>query len=121
MGTNMSVSQAKFEMKGEVFQPKQSANKKSRKVQGDGRLLPAHLPGGLLLLILDRRLNHDLLPPWMLAPPPAPAPQMQLEKLEKRLAWGGFDDKQPADKVTVILKGVFSPDEFQDNLMLMGG
>ena len=25
--------------------------------------------------------------------------QAQLEKLEKRLQWGGFDDKQPADKV----------------------
>ena len=29
---NMTVSLAKFEMKGEVFQPKQNASKKSRKV-----------------------------------------------------------------------------------------
>ncbi|GAX77606.1 hypothetical protein CEUSTIGMA_g5050.t1 [Chlamydomonas eustigma] len=74
MGTNMSVSMAKFEMKGEAFQPKQSNAKKNKKAQ--------------------------------------------LEKLEKRLAWGGFDDKQPADKVTVILKHMFTPDEFLENFML---
>ena len=33
MGTNMAVSLAKFEMKGEVFQPKQSGNKKGKKVR----------------------------------------------------------------------------------------
>eukprot|EP00955_Chlamydomonas_euryale_P019364 206326-Chlamydomonas_euryale.AAC.8 len=44
----------------------------------------------------------------------------QLEKLEKRLQWGGFDDKHPPEKVTVIIKHMFAPGEFSEDLMLLG-
>lgn len=72
-GKLLSVSMAKFEMKGEVFQAKQGGNKSMKKVQ--------------------------------------------LEKLEKRLHWGGTDDKHPADTVIVILKKMFTLDEFKEDLM----
>eukprot|EP00798_Chlamydomonas_sp_ICE-L_P019331 gene19331-25982_t len=71
---NMSVSIAKFEMKGEKYQPKKKPNSKARKAL--------------------------------------------LEKQEKSLEWGGFDDKLPPEKVTVILKQMFSPDELIEDMLM---
>lgn len=62
----MSVSKARFEMKGETFVPKPKS-KKSKKV----------------LAAQEAKL----------------------------LGWGGFDDKLPAEKVTVVLRHMFEPDE----------
>lgn len=42
----------------------------------------------------------------------------QLEKLEKRLHWGGADDKVAPEKVTVILKQMFTQDELAEDLLL---
>lgn len=44
--------------------------------------------------------------------------QAQIERQEKLLTWGGFDDKQPAEKVTVILKNMFSPAELLEDFTL---
>jgi HIV Tat-specific factor 1 len=68
---NMSVTQAKFEQKGEQF--------------------------------VERRANKK-------------AAKKKLEKLEKRaLGWGGFDDALKPQQVTVILRNMFSPEEFAEN------
>lgn len=64
-GPPMTVSLAKFEMKGEKYVPKQ----KERPKGGKG------------------------------------PKKQQLEKLEKKLGWGGFDDKQPPEKVCVARCG----------------
>uniref|UniRef100_A0A7S0RM91 RRM domain-containing protein n=1 Tax=Chlamydomonas leiostraca TaxID=1034604 RepID=A0A7S0RM91_9CHLO len=66
--TNMTVTVAKFEMKGERYEPKAKAiSKKERK--------------------------------------------MMLQKQEKLLTWGGFDDKLTAEKSTVILRNMFAAGE----------
>lgn len=54
VGKPMTVTRAKFEMKGEAYQPKQTPKQVKKK---------------------------------------------QLEKLEKKLGWGGFDDRLPPEKV----------------------
>ena len=43
----------------------------------------------------------------------------QLEKLEKRLHWGGADDKVAQEKITVILKYMFTLDELAEDLLLV--
>lgn len=44
------------------------------------------------------------------------AARKKLEKLEKKaLGWGGFDDTLKPQQVTVILKNMFSPEEFLEN------
>lgn len=73
-GTKLTVEPAKFEMKGEKYQPK-AGNKKDKK--------------------------------------------KQLAALEARaLGWGGFDDRAPPEKTTVVLKQMFAPDDFLENLLL---
>ena len=61
-GPAMSVSEARFEMKGEQYQAKSSSKGKGGGKGGGSR-------------------------------------KQQLEKLEKKLGWGGFDDKLPPEKV----------------------
>ncbi|MEW5300089.1 MAG: hypothetical protein WDW36_003045 [Sanguina aurantia] len=46
------------------------------------------------------------------APISKAARKKALERLEQRsLGWGGFDDKVPVEKVTVVLKHMYEPDE----------
>jgi hypothetical protein len=45
----------------------------------------------------------------------------QLAALEARaLGWHGFDDRAPAEKTTAVLCGMFSPDDFLENMLLAG-
>ena len=38
------------------------------------------------------------------------------DRLERRLGWGGFDDRLPPERVTVVLSGLFDPRELEATL-----
>lgn len=88
VGPNMSVSEAKFEMKGQQFQDKKgqgvaaagAAKQKKQKSGGGGR-------GGRGGSKAGRGRGRGR------------APGIQ-EKLERKLGWGGFDDLLPPEKVS---------------------
>lgn len=49
-------------------------------------------------------------------PHPHTITQAVVEKQERRLGWGGFDDKAPPEKVTVIVRHMFGPGELGEGL-----
>eukprot|EP00879_Flechtneria_rotunda_P023463 GHRR01024819.1.p1 GENE.GHRR01024819.1~~GHRR01024819.1.p1 ORF type:complete len:251 (+),score=88.02 GHRR01024819.1:244-996(+) len=85
-GPPMTVTLAQFQMKGNQYQDKKSTgpqqgNKNNKAGKGGGKGKKARGP-----------VSHA-------------------DKLERKLGWGGFDDLLPPEKVTVVIKGMFTPDE----------
>jgi HIV Tat-specific factor 1 len=83
VGPNMSVTPAKFEMKGQQYQDKKAAAPKAAagKSKGGGKGGRGGSKGGRG----GRGRGRG-------------APGIQ-EKLERKLGWGGFDDLLPPEKV----------------------
>ncbi len=42
--------------------------------------------------------------------------QAIVQRQEQRLGWGGYDDKAPPEKVTVIIRYMFGPGELSEDL-----